>query len=111
MTNFWDALEQVDQRQPEFKAEYRLYYNEQTGEPLFYTMEQPKGTFIWIGKDDYARNRFDIRIKNGKIAALKPGIGKLVPAEQGTETSKTDVSVIESGSKMHWQNKTYDELL
>jgi hypothetical protein len=108
MTNFWDALDQVDQTQPEFIPEYRLYYDENTGVPLFYSMEQPEGKFIWIDRDTYARCRFDIRVKKGKIVSLKPGIGKLVPAEEGIETAKSDISIVEAGSNTHWKTKTYE---
>jgi hypothetical protein len=108
MTNFWDALEQVDQSCAEYKPEYRLYYDESTGDPLFYSAEQPKGTFIWIGPEDFNAHRFDIKIKNGKITHLKPGIGKVVPSDEGTETAKNDVSIVEPGSKTYWKNKTYE---
>lgn len=108
MTNFWDALDSVEQQPVEYKAEYRLYYDEETGEPLFYSAEQPEGTFIWIGPEDFNRHRFDIRIKNGKIEHLKPGIGKLVPAESGLETAANDVSLVETGSNTYWKNKTYE---
>lgn len=108
MTNFWDALDSVDQTQPNYTPEYRLYYNEETGEPLFYTAEQPEGTFIWIGPEDFNAHRLDIRIKNGKITHLKPGIGKLVPAKEGTETLSNDISVPMPGTNTYWKNKTYE---
>jgi hypothetical protein len=108
MTNFWNALEQVDQSCTEHKPEYRLYYNESTGEPLFYSAEQPKGTFIWIGAEDFNAHRFDIKIKDGKITRFKPGLGKLVPSITGTETSNNDVSIVESNTNIYWKNKTYE---
>jgi hypothetical protein len=108
MTNFWNALSRFEQTQNEYKPEYRLYYNEETGEPLFYSAEQPEGVFIWIGPEDFNAHRFDIKIKNGKITHFKPGIGKLVPAKEGTETAMNDVSVVEPGTNTHWKNKTYE---
>jgi hypothetical protein len=110
MTNFWDALEQVDQSCTEYKSEYRLYYDENTGEPLFYSAEQPKGTFIWVGTEDFNAHRFDIKIKDGKITHLKPGIGKLVPSneKEGTETDSSDVSLVSSNTNTYWKNKTYE---
>lgn len=108
MTNFWDALDSVDQTQPEFTPEFRLYYEENTGVPLFYSMEQPAGKFIWVDQKTYDCCRFDIRVKNEKIVSIKPGIGKLVPAESGLETAENDVSLIEAGSNTYWKNKTYE---
>ena len=48
--------------------EYRLYYNKQNGDPLFYSMEDnASGDFIVVTHEQYTEGRYDIRILNGKI--------------------------------------------
>jgi hypothetical protein len=108
MTNFWAALSSVDQTQPVVEIEYRLYYDENTGEPLSYSTEELDETFIQVTAEQFNQHRYDVRVKNGKLVQLKPGIGKLVPADSGTKTDSTDISLISTDSNTHWKTKTYE---
>jgi len=110
MTNFWQALEQVDQSQPRFDFEYRLYYDPKTGEPLFYTTQDETGTYLIVDKQFYEESRYDIYIKNSKIQRIKhESLGKLVPAETGVATHPQDITIISNTEQStYWNTKTYE---
>lgn len=106
MSNFWKALDLVEVSERP-KMEYRLYYDKATGEPLFYTMQKEEGDYILVSKEEFAQNRYDIIVKDGKIT--KPNnisIGKLAPANEGFGTIKRDVSIV--GNEIFWKVKTYE---
>jgi len=87
MTNFWQALDSVDQTPKQVNVEYRLYYND-LGEPLFYSTEQEMGNYIIIDKETYTVGRYDVRIVDGKL--IKPAeyvYQKLVPVTMGNDVS------------------------
>jgi hypothetical protein len=112
MTNFWQALEQIDQTQPLFELEYRLYYDVETGKPLFYTTQDERGTYILIDKETYHRSDYDIIIKNKKITKEeKLSTGKLIPATTGTATHVKDITIIVNNNSKTltlWDLKTYE---
>jgi len=101
MTNFWQALEHVDQTSKTVDVEYRLYYND-LGEPLFYSTDEEIGNYIIIDKETYTVGRYDVSIIGGKI--VKPTeyvYQKLVPVIAGN-----DVSIVTSDQK--WKLKRYE---
>jgi len=101
MTNFWQALDSVDQTPNAVDVEYRLYYND-LGEPLFYTTEHEMGNYIIVDKETYTIGRYDVQIVDGKI--IKPTeyvYQKLVPVITGN-----DVSIVTSDQK--WKLKRYE---
>ena len=107
MDNFLEALKLLDpiQKAP---SEFRLYYDKETGEPLFYTMDEEEGDYIKITKEQFAEGRYDIIVKNGKITKIRNiSIGKLVPSNIGYGTHARDMSIV--GSDQYWSMKTYDD--
>ena len=50
--------------------EYRLYYNKETEEPLFYTMEQPIGDYITVTQKQHSEGRYDLLVRGGNIINL-----------------------------------------
>jgi len=110
MTNFWAALNDVDQTQPAFELEYRLYYDSKTGEPLFYTTQDEPGTYLIIDKHFYEESRYDIYVKDGKIERVKcEPLGKLVPSDEGIATYPTDITIIsKTEQSTYWKTKTYE---
>lgn len=101
MTNFWQALNQVDQTLNTVELEYRLYYND-LGEPLFYSTDNELGNYIIIDKETYTAGRYDVQVINGKL--IKPTqyvYQKLVPVTQGT-----DVAIVTPDQK--WKLKRYE---
>jgi len=101
MTNFWQALDSVDQPPDDVDVEYRLYHND-LGEPLFYSTEQELGNYIIIDKETYAVGRYDVRIVDGKIINSAEYVyQKLVPVIMGN-----DVSIVASDQK--WKLKRYE---
>jgi len=110
MTNFWQALETVDQTQQSFELEYRLYYNEKTGEPVFYTTQDEPGTYLVVDKQIYEESRYDICVKNGKIKRINyESLGKLVPSGNGVATHYTDITIVsKTNQSVYWKTKTYE---
>lgn len=104
--NLLDALKLLEPQTIK-KFEFRLYYNKETGEPLFYTMDEETGDYIIVTKEQFAECRYDIRIKNNKIEKVQfNAIGKLVPNTKGYGTLRQDVSIV--GNEVYWSLKTYD---
>tara|TARA_R110000803_G_scaffold9968_3_gene30982 strand:+ start:483 stop:836 length:354 start_codon:yes stop_codon:yes gene_type:complete len=91
--------------------EYRLYYNKETGEPLFYSMEgHPEGSFIVVTKEQYAEGRHDLNIRKGVIERLIDSVNwtKLVPSnEEGTSTRADNVMIVDDNGAAKWKLKTY----
>jgi hypothetical protein len=101
MTNFWQALDQIQPAVDPVELEYRLYYND-LGEPLFYSTDNQPGNYIIIDKETYAVGRYDVRIVDGKL--IKPTeyvYQKLVPVITGN-----DVSIVTPNQK--WKLKRYE---
>ena len=100
MTNFWQALDLVEES-AKVDIEYRLYYND-LGEVEFYSMEDLPGAYIKIDCQTYAEGRFDVTVVGGKL--VKPAqkvFQKLVPVG----TPKYDVSIV---SNDEWKLKRYE---
>ena len=110
MTNFWQALEQVDQSPPAIEQERRLYYDEKTGEPLFYSGENVPGTYLVVDKQTFDESRYDIYVKDGNIERIKhEPLGKLVPGNDGTATHPSDITIVSKTEySTYWKTKTYE---
>jgi len=107
MTNFYDALDILDDQFEKPKVFFRLYYDIETGGPLFYSMEDKPGDYITITAKEFAELRLDITVKDGKINRLRStSIGKLVPAHFGHGTTKDDITIV--GDEQYWEMKTYE---
>ena len=90
--------------------EYRLYYNEVTGEPLFYSMENhPEGSFIIVTHTQYTEGRYDLLIRNGMIEKLidSTNWSKLVPSKEGVSTRQDNVMIVDQDGPAKWMLKTY----
>ena len=91
--------------------EYRLYYNKETCEPLFYTMEdKSQGDYIVVSKEQYTEGRHDVRIRNGMIEKLVDAEiwTKLVPDQDGeTYTRADNVMIVDKEGTNRWKIKTY----
>jgi len=108
-----DALLQlINQMMPENKPvdlEYRLYYNKETNEPLFYSMEQLDGDYIVVTHEQYSVSRYDLIIRNGVIVHLIDAVSwtKLVPSESGTSCRADNIMIVDSDGNNKWTTKTY----
>ena len=91
--------------------EYRLYYNKETCEPLYYTMEdKSQGDYIVVSKEQYTEGRYDIRVRNGIIEKLVDAViwTKLVPDQEGSISTRTDnVMIVDQDGSARWKLKTY----
>lgn len=76
-------------------VEFRLYYKDD-GSVNFYTCEKPEGNFIIVDKNVFSEMRQDIKVIDGKIVKIVPGmtIAKLKPDNEGQSTASSDISVI-----------------
>ena len=91
--------------------EYKLYYNKETCEPLFYTMDdKSQGDYIVVSKERYTEGRYDIRIRNGIIEKLEDAVTwtKLVPDQDGETSTRADnVMIVDKEGTNRWKIKTY----
>ena len=111
MTNFWKALESVDMSQPKVEYEYRLYYDKITGEPLFYSMDKPEGTYIVVDKDVYDESRNDFKIVDGIIKYPEPNTWhRLFVADNGTPCHPENIMIISPHSEKMWALKTHKDV-
>lgn len=91
--------------------EYRLYYNKETCEPLFYTMDdKSQGDYIVVSKEQYTNGRYDVRIRNGTIERLVDAEiwTKIVPDQDGSTATRADnVMIVDQEGPTKWKLKTY----
>lgn len=109
MDAFWQAASEHNWTPPELKQEFRLYYN-QSGDVLYYSMEDLPGTFLVIDRLTFDQQRFDIKVKDGKIAKLNhPASWKLAPGNTGTACHPDDIAIVvgdNAENKQQWDIKT-----
>jgi hypothetical protein len=97
----------VPKPQPVF---YRLYHDS-TGVPLFYSMEDSPGTYIEIDQATFARNQFNVRVRDGKLVEIIwKTSAKLVPSDTGTPCHPQDVTIVVGEDKPHqkWSKRIYE---
>ena len=105
---FFKALKTIPvQEKVEF--EYRLYYDPESGEPLFYTSTDEPGTYIVVDKKTYDISNYHCRVENGKIINLNivGAYRKLVPSDIGIATHPDNVMLV-SDVGQAWKVKTYE---
>jgi hypothetical protein len=94
-------------------VEFRLYYNED-GSVKHYTCEKLEGAYIVIDQQTYGEMRMDVRVKDGKITKVVPGmiISKLKPDDNlGTATAISDISMVVADDqieKQKWKLHTHE---
>lgn len=93
-------------------VEFRLYYNDD-GSVQFYTCEKPEGNYIIIDKQTFSEMRMDIRVIDGKISKVIPGmiVQKLKPDDEGQPTAESDISIIVGdgySEQQKWKLHTYE---
>ena len=107
MSNFWKINKKFKGVKAKTHWEYRLYYDDE-GNVVKYSTNNEPGKYIVISQLDHAQGRYDVKVKNGKIVNPNKitGYRKLIPSNQGVETSVDDVTIITQGQ--HWETKYYD---
>lgn len=74
---------------------YRLYYDEETGNPLCYSMEDLPGKYIDITQEQYTASNSKVKVRNGVIVPnSKPLPPKLIPSTVGTPCHPTAVDIV-----------------
>tara|TARA_A100000171_G_C2073624_1_gene116000 strand:+ start:285 stop:647 length:363 start_codon:yes stop_codon:yes gene_type:complete len=87
---------------------YRLYYNKDTGEPIAYSMEELKGDFVTVTKEQYTVGRYDVFVKDNSLVSIHSinYLRKLVPSTDGIACDKTNVLILDETSSTRWKIKT-----
>jgi len=90
------------------KQGYMLYYNKETGEPLFYSMDLVDGDYIVVDKEVYTQANYNVCVKDGElIKKIYKDISKLTQHGNETTCHIDDISVIsDEGTK--WSLRSYD---
>ena len=102
---FWSILHSVPEPGPVF---YRLYHDD-SGVPLFYSMEDLPGTYIEIDQAQYTQASSSVRVRNGQLVELTWQVAhKLAPAESGKLCHPGDVSIVALDQGQRWKKKTYE---
>ena len=105
---FFQALQSLQPHET-VEREYRLYYDSDSGEPLFYTSTDEPGTYIVVDKQTYDISNYHCVVKDGKIINLNTvgAYRKLVPSITGVTTHMDNVMIVtETGQ--NWAIKTYE---
>lgn len=91
---------------------YRLYYNKDTGIPIAYSMEEQKGDFIEITKEQYTVGRYDVIVKDDRLVSTTSiqYLRKLVPSADGIACDKSNVLILDKTSSTRWKLKTKELL-
>lgn len=110
MTNFWEAIETIENEVEIHNYEYRVYYDK-LGNIKYYSMEDNHVDndyeYIIISEDDYKLGRYDMIVNNGKMIKVVEGIlQKLIPSEDGILCDKNDITII-SNEGQYWGLKRY----
>ena len=105
---FFQALQSL-QPQETVEREYRLYYDSESGNTLFYTGTDEPGTYIVVDKQTYDISNYHCVVKDGKIINLNTvgAYRKLVPSDTGV-TTHTDNVMIVTETGQNWAIKTYE---
>ena len=94
---------------PEFKLEYRLYYDKNTGDPLFFSMTDEPGEYIIVTKEDYeeaainyiqvvdnklVRKKLDSELTNRYVPADNTDFAVTEITNSSTKTIKNDIQFV-----------------
>jgi hypothetical protein len=97
---FWAALTSMA-TQPSPKPIFRLYHDD-SGLPLFYSMEHLPGNYIDLDPDIWNAASFNIRIQDGQIKQLiQPQVYRLTVQDHGTACDPRDICVVVSEQQPH----------
>lgn len=110
MTNFWQALEQVDFG-PAKAIEYRVYYND-NNDIVAYSNDDLPYKYIIVDKDIWNQNRFDLKIRDGALVQLKGNYAKMIPKAGGQPCHPSDITIpVDAQSpNIQWSKKIYYEI-
>ena len=105
--DFVGLINDAQQQNKPVDIEYRLYYNNETGEPIEYSNENLSGDYIVVTKEQYAAGRHDVIVKDKAIVPVEElkYIRKLVPSFSGTACHKSNVLLVEKASNTKWKIK------
>lgn len=80
---------------------YRLYHDD-TGVPLFYTMEQLPGKYIEVDADVFALAPNTVRVEAGALVYPKqPKYPRLRPSTTGTPCHPENISIVVDQNEPH----------
>lgn len=103
------ALAMLDLK-PSLPIEYRVYYDLDSGDVIEYTNDIRPGDYIIVDRETWAANRFDRKVKDGRLISPLLLQAKLVPATDGRPCDPFDITVIvdEQRPNIKWKMRTYE---
>jgi len=110
MTNFWQALEQVDFSPPP-PIEYRVYYDDNNN-IVAYSNEDMPYKYIIVDREIWNQNRLDLKVHNGALVQLKSNFSKLIPTAGGQPCDPSDITIPVEAHRpnIQWSKKIYYEI-
>ena len=105
--DFVGLINDAQQQNKPVDVEYRLYYNNETGEPIEYSNENLSGDYIVVTKEQYAAGRHDVIVKDKAIVPVEElrYTRKLVPSSSGTACHESNVLIVDKASTTRWKIK------
>lgn len=107
---FIESLKLFKTQEHVIEREYRLYYDIETGEPRFYTMEELPGDYIKVDAKTYSIGDYNIKIVDQQIQSLNDSVRaytKLVPSDTGQACHRDNVMIVDQSSSNKWILKKY----
>lgn len=100
--NFWQVWQTFQWPEPK-PVFFRLYYNEDDGSFVCYSMEELPYAFVEVDREIYLAADKNVKVVNGQAVFKKPcqTIACLQPAEFGTPCDPRDVCVISTVERPH----------
>lgn len=113
MDAFWQAVAQHDWTQPELRAEFRIYYDDD-GNITYYSMEDLPGNYIVVDRHTFEQVRMDLKVRDGQlIRVTQQSSWRLMPTTHAPYACHSeDVSIVvepDSVNKMFWKVVTTNE--